>query len=153
MHMQVGEFDVSGIIITVPLLQFLLNSVFFKNQNESNAGNMCKPFCIPAVANGQKASRVQVTEDTERQGASEALNILNCAKQLPLLRIQKSVQAMFLRQNLLMHMKEKLGFRIFLKFSLHGIQDIQWNNDFIFQSAGVYEQTGPRLSTYDSSYT
>ena len=36
MHMQVGEFDVSGIIITVPLLQFLLNTFFFKKQNARN---------------------------------------------------------------------------------------------------------------------
>ena len=39
-----GEFRVSGIISTVPLMQFLCNADFFRNQNAPNVGNSCIYF-------------------------------------------------------------------------------------------------------------
>jgi len=40
-YAQVGEFCVSWIISTVPLTQFLRNTIFFKKQNVRNAGDTC----------------------------------------------------------------------------------------------------------------
>ena len=46
MHAQVGEFGVSGIINTVPLLQFFLNPFFF---SKTNMNAMREIGCTKAV--------------------------------------------------------------------------------------------------------